>query len=260
MTTPTSAIRCGNGPWRRVTTWKTSPSSPASSRARRLCSAGLYRSMCPTPATRPRDSNASTSRRARLDGRAPAASRSARATPAVGELQADLLVQRRSGRPPRRSRGRARAARRRSRQHRRAVRRAVRVAGRVDDADQLDAVQAGAARGRGCGPSRRGRSSPARSARRAHCASPPRALTASTMRSSSSRVSAGMHRQRQRPRRRPARSPAGPTGRPAVRGQVRPQPVDRRRVVDARCRRPRSVERRLRRRPGRRGTRTVYWW
>ena len=32
ITTPTSAIRCGNGPWRRVTTWKTSPSSPASSR------------------------------------------------------------------------------------------------------------------------------------------------------------------------------------------------------------------------------------
>ena len=41
ITTPTSAIRCGNGPWRRVTTWKTSPSSPASSRVRRLCSAGL---------------------------------------------------------------------------------------------------------------------------------------------------------------------------------------------------------------------------
>src|SRR5699024_924205 len=47
---------------RRVAIWYTSPSSPASSRARSDCSAGLYRSMCPTAPTSPAASNASASR------------------------------------------------------------------------------------------------------------------------------------------------------------------------------------------------------
>ncbi len=59
FTTPTSAIRFGNGPWRRVTTWNTSPSSPCSSRLRKFCKEGLNRSMCPTAPTRPACSNAS---------------------------------------------------------------------------------------------------------------------------------------------------------------------------------------------------------
>ena len=124
ITTPTSAIRCGNGPCRRVTTWKTSPSSPFSSRLRRLCSAGLYRSMWPTPATRPRGLERLDQPARRLD-RLRQRLLDQRVHAGVGQLAGRPARAARSGRPPRRSRCPARAARSSVGHHRDAVRRPV---------------------------------------------------------------------------------------------------------------------------------------
>ena len=193
----------------------------------------------------------------RLHRLARAASRSARRTPASASSQADLLVQRgragddrvvdaerdqlrrRSAAPA--PRGPSRAGRRPGRRRRPARRRPARRAP-----------------GRGCVPSR-----PARSGRRAACAwslRPAQGVHGVGDPVELVRASATGRSAATAPRRRPGRSPAGPS-RPALPsgGQVRLEPVDRRRVVDgvADAQRLEPLPARASRSPG---TRTVYWW
>ena len=153
-------------------------------------------------------------------------------TPAVGQLEADLLVQRRSGRRPRRSRCRARSARRRSaRPARPQPRRSVSPAGSTTPTSSTpsspDSTRAWL-RPIAPRPIR-----PARSVRLVGHAAPPALFDGVD---DPLQLVRGQRRDRPAataPRRRPARSPAGPSAAGlAVLGQVRPEPVDRRRVVD----------------------------